>query len=94
VTPATGQEKPSNHEAALMFEGMVWTQLVQAMRKTIEPSGLFGDSGQAHGTYEYLLDQAVVESAMKASGQGKGLAERFEEALSNQGRSRQEDKSL
>lgn len=53
-------------------------QLFQSLRKTVEPSGLFGDGGQAQQTYEYLFDQAVVEHAM-ASGRGWGLAERIEQ---------------
>ena len=60
-----------------MFEGLVMTQMFQAMRKTIQPSGLFGDDAQTRSTYEYLLDQAVVEHAM-ASGKGLGLADRLE----------------
>ena len=69
--------KTKNREAALMFEGLVMTQMFQAMRKTIQPSGLFGDNAQTRSTYEYLLDQAVVEHAM-ASGKGLGLADRLE----------------
>lgn len=72
-----GLDKATGHEAALMFEGLVMTQMFQAMRKTIQPSGLFGDDSQTRSTYEYLLDQAVVEHAM-ASGKGLGLAERLE----------------
>ena len=60
-----------------MFEGLVMTQMFQAMRKTIQPSGLFGDDSKTRSTYEYLLDQAVVEHAM-ASGKGLGLADRLE----------------
>lgn len=55
--------------------------LFQTMRKTVEPSGLFGEEGQARSTYEFLLDQAVVEKAV-ASGRGWGLAERLESAWS------------
>jgi Rod binding domain-containing protein len=69
--------KTTKREAALLFEGLVMTQMFQAMRKTIQPSGLFGDNAQTRSTYEYLLDQAVVEHAM-ASGKGMGLAERLE----------------
>lgn len=66
-------------EAAREFEGLLMAQLFQTLRKTVEPSGLFGDESQARGTYEYLLDQAVVQHAM-ASGRGWGLAERLEQA--------------
>jgi Rod binding domain-containing protein len=72
-----GLDKTSARKAAQMFEGLVMTQMLQAMRKTIQPSGLFGDDSQTRSTYEYLLDQAVVEQAM-ASGKGLGLAERME----------------
>ena len=64
-------------EAAKQFEGMLMANLFQSLRKTVTPSGLFGNSGQARSTYEYLLDQAVVNHAM-ASGKGWGLAEKLE----------------
>lgn len=75
--PRPGLDKTTPREAALMFEGLVMTQMFQAMRKTIQPSGLFGDDSQTRSTYDYLLDQAVVEHAM-ASGKGLGLADRLE----------------
>jgi Rod binding domain-containing protein len=75
--PRPGLDKATNREAALMFEGLMMTQMLQAMRKTIQPSGLFGGNSQSRSTYEYLLDQAVVEHAM-ASGKGLGLADRLE----------------
>jgi Rod binding domain-containing protein len=71
------QEKTS--EAARKFEGMLMQMLFQTMRKTVEPSGLFGDGGQARSTYEYLMDQAVVDKAT-ATGRSWGLAERLEAA--------------
>lgn len=66
-------------DAAKQFEGMLMTQIFQIMRKTVQHSGLFGDSALARSTYEYLLDQAVVDHAM-SSGKGWGLAERLEES--------------
>jgi Rod binding domain-containing protein len=72
-----GVDKPTDHQAALLFEGLVMTQMFQSMRKTVQSSGLFGDDSQTRATYEYLLDQAVVEHAM-ASGKGLGLAEKLE----------------
>ncbi len=75
VNPVKGG-KPADKDAALAFEGMLWTQIFQGMRKTVESSGLFGDEGQARSTYEYLFDQVVVQSAM-ASGKSLGLAERL-----------------
>lgn len=67
------------HKAAVAFEGMLVSLMFQSMRKTVQPSSLLGDSGQAKGTLEYLLDQAVVDSAMKG-GRSWGLARRIEEA--------------
>lgn len=72
-------EGRSPREAAREFEGLLMAQLFQTLRKTVEPSGLFGEEGQARSTYEYLLDQAVVQHAMN-TGRGWGLAERLEQA--------------
>lgn len=66
-------------ESARAFEGMLWTQIFQAMRKTVEPSGLLEDSGQARSTYDMLLDQAIVEAAVKG-GREMPLASRIEAA--------------
>jgi len=71
--------KARNAEVAREFEGLLMAQLFQSMRKTVEPSGLLGGDEGARSTYDYLLDQAVVASAMKA-GQGWGLAKRLEES--------------
>lgn len=60
-------------KVAREFEGMLMEQLMQSMRKTVEPSGLFGQEGQSRSTYEYLLDQAVIGKAVQA-GKGFGLA--------------------
>ncbi len=60
-------------EAARQFEGLLMGMLFQSMRKTIEPSGLFGGSETTRSTYDYLLDQAVADKAA-SSGQGWGLA--------------------
>lgn len=68
-------------QAARQFEGLLMGLLFQTMRKTVEPSGLLGDSGQSRSTYEYLLDQAVVEGAVN-SGRGWGLAERLKASWS------------
>lgn len=66
-------------QAARQFEGLLMGLLFQTMRKTVEPSGLLGDSGQSRSTYEYLMDQAVVDRAV-TSGRGWGLADRLVEA--------------
>lgn len=63
-------------KAARQFEGLLMGLLFQSMRKTVEPSGLLGDTGQSQSTYEYLMDQAVIEKAVTA-GRGWGLAERL-----------------
>ncbi len=63
-------------KAARQFEGLLMGLLFQTMRKTVEPSGLLGDAGQSRSTYEYLMDQAVVDRAV-SSGHGWGLAERL-----------------
>lgn len=78
--PRPGIDKATDREAALLFEGMVMTQMFQAMRRTIQPSGLFGNESSSRSTYEYLLDQAVVEHAM-ASGKGWGLADKLEKSM-------------
>jgi len=81
AVPQPGKGKTSAKDAARMFEGMLMTQLFQAMRKTVPHSELFGDNSQARTTYEYLLDQAVMEHAV-TSGKGWGLSDRLEEAWS------------
>lgn len=69
----------SNRDAALEFEGLIMSQLFQAMRRTVEPSGLFGGNPQTRSTYEYLLDRAVIDRSVQ-SGRSWGLAQRLEEA--------------
>jgi Rod binding domain-containing protein len=66
-------------KAAHQFEGLLMGVLFQTMRKTVQHSGLFGDSSQSRSTYEYLLDQAVVDRAV-SSGRGWGLTERLKES--------------
>ncbi len=63
-------------KAARQFEGLLMSLVFQTMRKTVQPSGLFGDSGSTRSTYEYLMDQAVVDRAVSA-GHGWGLADRL-----------------
>ncbi len=67
-------------EAAKQFEGFLMANLFQELRKSVHPSGLFGDGGTARGTYEYLLDQAVVSHAMDA-GRSWGLTDKLEVSL-------------
>ncbi len=71
-------------KAARQFEGMLMSMLFQTMRKTVEPSGLFGEGGQSRSTYEYLMDQAV------SSGRGWGLADRLQTLWSRAENSRKE----
>jgi len=79
VAPAIPGGKDAK-EAARQFEGLLMANLFKEMRKTVHPSGLFGTSDSARGTYEYLLDQAVVNHAME-SGKTWGLSERLESSL-------------
>jgi len=79
--PQVGQGKATTKEAAQMFEGMLMTQLFQVMRKTVPHSELFGNDSQARTTYEYLLDQAVMQQAAQ-SGKGWGLSDRLQESWS------------
>ena len=72
-------------KAARQFEGLLMSVMMQAMRKTVHPSGLFGDSGQSRSTYEYLMDQAVADRAA-ASGRGWGLADRLKASWSRHDR--------
>jgi Rod binding domain-containing protein len=69
-------------KAARQFEGLLMSVLFQTMRKTVQPSGLFGDSGQTRSTYEYLMDQAVVDRAV-STGHGWGLADRLKASWSH-----------
>ena len=66
--------------AAKQFEGMLMANLFQELRKTVHHSGLFGESGNAQGTYEYLLDQAVVNHAIEG-GRTWGLSGKLEGSL-------------
>nr|WP_320131572.1 rod-binding protein [uncultured Holophaga sp.] len=76
VPKVNGKTDPD--KAARQFEGMLMAQIFQTMRKTVDHSGLFGESAVARSTYEYLLDQAVVEHAI-SGGTGWGLAQRLAE---------------
>jgi len=76
-------------KAARQFEGLLMSLLFQTMRKTVQPSGLFGESGQSRSTYEYLMDQAVVDQAV-STGHGWGLAERLKASWSRQEKTAQE----
>jgi len=78
-TQALPAADEKTEKAARQFEGLLMGLLFQTMRKTVQPSGLFGDSGQSRSTYEYLMDQAVVDRAV-TSGRGWGLAERLKAA--------------
>jgi hypothetical protein len=66
-------------KTAREFEGMLMTQMFQTLRKTVEPSGLFGDNQNERSTYEYILDQSIFQKAAE-NGQTWGLASRLEEA--------------
>jgi Rod binding domain-containing protein len=80
---ALPEQTEKTDKAARQFEGLLMGLLFQTMRKTVQPSGLFGDSGNTRSTYEYLMDQAVVDRAVTA-GHGWGLADRLKESWSRQ----------
>jgi Rod binding domain-containing protein len=69
-------------KAARQFEGLLMSVMFQTLRKTVQPSGLFGDSGHTRSTYEYLMDQAVVDRAV-STGHGWGLAARLKASWSH-----------
>ncbi|MDR3684954.1 MAG: rod-binding protein [Geothrix sp.] len=71
-------------QAARQFEGLLMSMVLQTMRKTVQPSGLFGDSGSSRSTYEYLMDRAVVDRAVSA-GRGWGLADKLKASWSRFG---------
>ncbi|MBI3131722.1 MAG: hypothetical protein HYZ13_10385 [Acidobacteria bacterium] len=73
------QVQDRTEESAKQFEGMVMNLLFQTLRKTVEPSGLLGESGQSRATYDMLMDQAVVDKAV-GSGRSWGLADRLAES--------------
>jgi len=75
-----GPTKKDPKEAAKEFEGLLMANLFKELRKTVHHSGLFGESDSARGTYEYLLDQAVVNHAMEA-GKTWGLRDKLEASL-------------
>jgi Rod binding domain-containing protein len=80
---ATPSKEDKTLGAARQFEGLLMGLVFQTMRKTVKPSGLFGDSGQSRSTFEYLMDQAVVDKAV-SSGQGWGLADKLKASWSRQ----------
>lgn len=80
LQPASDREKIT--KAAQEFEGMLMEQLMQGLRKTVEPGGLFGAEGQSRSTFEYLMDQAVIAKAVKG-GKGLGLAAQMEQVWAN-----------
>jgi Rod binding domain-containing protein len=88
VAQAQGAKAPPTQadktdKAAQQFEGLLMSLLFQTMRKTVQPSGLFGDSGQTRSTYEYLMDQAVADRAV-SGGRGMGLADRLKASWAQQ----------
>jgi len=69
-------------QTATEFEAMLMTQLFQTLRKTVEPSGLFGNNQTERSIYDYLFDQSVFQNAA-ANGKTWGLASRLEESWKN-----------
>jgi Rod binding domain-containing protein len=70
--------------AARQFEGLLMGLMLQAMRRTVQPSGLLGGAASTRSTLDYLLDQAVVDHAVSA-GRGWGLADRLAQAWASSG---------
>lgn len=81
--PSPGSGKATRKDAAQQFEALLMAQMFQGMRRTVPSSGLFGENQETRRTYDYLLDQAVMQHAM-ASGKGWGLAEKIEQAWAAQ----------
>ncbi len=90
--PPNAQKKADLLKAAQEFEGMVLSQLMQSMRSTVHPSGLFGEAGQSRSTYEYLLDQAVISKAIQG-GRGLGLAAQLQRVWEERQRTQVEPKT-
>lgn len=82
---ALPDQAAKSDKAARQFEGLLMSLVFQTMRKTVQPSGLFGDSGASRSTYEYLMDQAVMDRAA-SSGHGWGLADRLKANWSRLGK--------
>ena len=66
-------------KSASEFEALLMGIIFQGLRKTVEPSGLLGTNQNERSTYEYLLDQAILQQAV-AGGHTWGLAARLEES--------------
>lgn len=87
------QAEDRTEDSAKRFEGMVMNLLFQTLRKTVEPSGLLGESGQSRATYDMLMDQAVVDKAV-GSGRSWGLAERLAESWKQASAAQKESQPL
>jgi Rod binding domain-containing protein len=79
---AVPDQAEKTDKAARQFEGLLMGVMFQTLRKTVQPSGLFGDSGNTRSTYEYLMDQAVVDRAV-STGHGWGLAAKLKASWSH-----------
>jgi Rod binding domain-containing protein len=75
--PSLDDKGAKDAKAAHQFEGMLMANLFQCLRKTVNHSNLFGNSGSAQNTYEYMLDQAVVNHALEG-GKTWGLSDRLQ----------------
>lgn len=76
LRPPAGGDLRSAAEA---FESLLLGQMMTTMRSTIPHSGLFGESETTRSTYDYLMDQALIEKAVKG-GKGFGLAAQLEKS--------------
>lgn len=78
------ENKKDLMETAKAFEGIFFKQLLDAMDKTVERSGLF-DGGSAEETFRGMLYDQISESISKRSGgSGFGIAEAIYRQLENQ----------
>ncbi len=71
-THANNPEHPSDRalrEAANGFEEYMFTQMLQALRKTVPKSGLW-ETGLASDVYHSMLDQAIARGAAQSGGIG------------------------
>jgi len=82
VSQMSRQEENKMGQTATEFEAMLMTQLFQTLRKTVEPSGLFGCNQTERSIYDYLFDQSIFQNAA-ANGKTWGLASRLEESWKN-----------
>ena len=73
-----GTTKASIQKVAQEFEGLLITQLLKVMRKSIPESGMLG-GGAGKSIYQSMFDEQIAKSA--SEGRGFGLKEVISESL-------------